>query len=111
MPSAVTVDPHTGEIYVANYNDGSVTRLGSDAPVTIAVGKHPQAIAVDPEKKLVYVANTQESTVSVIDVEAHRVVRTVDAGEHPYAIAIDRRTHVAYVANLSGNPFTQIGKE
>ena len=111
MPSAVAANPLTGEVYVANYNDGSVTILNGDAPTAIVVGKHPQAIAIDATKKLVYVANTQDGTVSVIDAQTHHVLRTVSAGQHPYAIAVNAKTHTVYVANLSGTPFTALGND
>jgi YVTN family beta-propeller protein len=112
MPCAAAVDEDRGEVYVANYVDGSVTVIDADRGIvrgTIVVGRHPEAIAVDVAKGLVYVANTLDGSVSVIDARTRRVVKTVAAGEHPYAIAVDTRTHRVYVANLgAGVSYTML---
>lgn len=70
MPSALAANTETGEIYVANYEDGSVTVIDgrtNAVTATVKIDGHPQALAVDADESLLYVANTQQNSVSVID--------------------------------------------
>jgi YVTN family beta-propeller protein len=108
IPSAVAVNEKTGQVYVTNYDDGTVSVIdGREGRVvaTVAVGQHPSAVAVDVARDLVIVANTKDSTLSLIDGKTRKVRKTVKAGEHPYAIAIDDKTQKMYVANVNvANP-------
>ena len=109
MPDALVEDRSTGEVCVANYQDGSVSIIDERSATVLTTVKtpgHPQALAVDVEKGLLYAANTRESTVSIIDLHELRVMKTINAGSHPYAIAVDTGTHKVYAANMGGTPFT-----
>jgi YVTN family beta-propeller protein len=69
-PTAVSVNPSTNTVYVANYNDSTVSVIdgktntvtdviyGSRLPNTgLQVGNYPFAISVNPLTNIAYVAN------------------------------------------------------
>jgi YVTN family beta-propeller protein len=75
-------------IWVANTVDGSVTRIdpGSDAVVTIPVGRSPTAVAVGEDA--VWVVNSGDGSLSRIDPERNEIERTIDLGNAPSAIVL-----------------------
>ncbi len=120
-PQALTVDPTTGTLYVANTVDNTVSVIdasscdGSDPsgcrhePPVATVGADPSALAVDTANSSVYVANEAAGTVSVVDAATCNVIRhtgckrpvaTVRVGNAPSGVAIDQATGTAYVTNL-----------
>lgn len=111
MPCAIAMHPRTGQIYVANYVDGTVTFLDKNATsATLKVVPHPQALGLDAERDLLYVASPQANAVSVIDIKTRHLVQTLTVPEHPYAIAVNPVTHTAYTANQGDTPFTPIAQ-
>lgn len=108
IPSAVAVDGKRDRIYVANYEDDSLTILEEPTGKvvgTIKVGHRPQAVAVDTATNRIYVANTHSGTVSVIDGNRIQPLATVKAGKAPYAIAVPAHARRVYVANLGSPSF------
>jgi YVTN family beta-propeller protein len=107
-PAGVAVDPVTGNVYVANEGDSTVSVI-SDATntvtSTVSVGSGPDAVAVDSTTGLVYVANG-DGTVSVISEASESVVQTISVGGYPDGIAVDPTTNEIYVAEY-GN--AQVG--
>jgi YVTN family beta-propeller protein len=88
---------------------GTVTRIdlrNLAATATIAVGLHPTALVWDEPRRRLYVANTNQESVSVIDTESNRVVRTMDVqpfprkvtGIAPTALAVSADGSTLYVA-------------
>ncbi|HTD78535.1 MAG TPA: YncE family protein, partial [Chloroflexota bacterium] len=66
-PSALAVDPHTGEAFVANAGSNSVSIIDTHKrrlTGTVPVGQYPNAIAVAGGRVLV--TNEQDNTVSVL---------------------------------------------
>ena len=60
-PVSIAINPKTHMVYVANYNDNSISVIngtGSKKKVidTIQVGLHPSDIAINPAKNLLYVS-------------------------------------------------------
>ncbi|MCA8948200.1 MAG: bifunctional YncE family protein/alkaline phosphatase family protein [Planctomycetes bacterium] len=103
------VDPVTN---VAN--SGTVTLLEAERLEPLAeleVGLHPNDLAVDGERGLLYVANANSDTVSVIDLGARTVARTLavrpDArlpfGSSPNALALSPDGARLWVANGTNN--------
>ena len=67
--NAVAVSPRTGDIYVANSSDRTVSVInGRTGTVTstISVGFDPVGVAVSPRTGKTYVTNYEDGTVSVI---------------------------------------------
>jgi len=64
------VDPFAHRVYVANYDDNtvSVINASSDKEITrIPVGTDPTAVDVDPSTNTIYVADSVDNGVSIID--------------------------------------------
>ena len=88
-PSAVAVGE--GSVWVANFEDDTVTRIAvtgrgqTVAPKAIPVGDGPVDVAVG--EGAVWVANGLDRTVSRIDPETGEVVSTIAIGSEPQRIA------------------------
>ncbi|RZU40700.1 YncE family protein [Edaphobacter modestus] len=107
MPCAIAINKTTGQVYVANYADGTVTILEKEErPTTVAVSPHPQAVALDEAAGLLYVASPQQNTVTVVDTQTRNVRQTYRNLDHPYAVVLMGETHAAYTVNLGNAPFT-----
>jgi YVTN family beta-propeller protein len=108
MPCAVAVDAESGEVYVANYGDGTVTVLDSRHALiaTITVGGHPQAVAIDGGR--VYVAKTRENSVSILDIRSHNVAKEMKVPGHPYALAVNAKTHKVYAATMGVAAYAEL---
>jgi peptide/nickel transport system substrate-binding protein len=86
-PSAIAVG--RGAVWVANTQDGTVSRLDPDSASvieTIPVGSRPTGVATGGGG--VWVANSLSGTVSRIDPETNEVVATADVGQAPQGIAV-----------------------
>ncbi|HET6274057.1 MAG TPA: bifunctional YncE family protein/alkaline phosphatase family protein [Bacteroidota bacterium] len=78
---------------------------------TIRVGDHPCDMLESPDGKRLFVANANENTVSVIDLERHKVMETLStalfpkapAGSTPNALALSPDGATLYVANADNN--------
>lgn len=96
-------------VYVACYNDDSVTVIDDDNQTTIInVGDGPTGLAVTPDGGEVYVANTNDDTVSIIDTLTNTVIDTVTAGSAPWGIAVGAEGKFAYVTNSDADTVTVI---
>ena len=118
-PIGVAVNPNTNNVYVTNFNDGTVTVIDGDptsptfntvigAPIT--VGDNPTGVAVDPNTNDVYVANNGGGTVSVIDGLTNTVdpVSPITVGSFPLGVTVNPNTDNVYVANNGGDTVTVI---
>jgi YVTN family beta-propeller protein len=66
-PAKMAVDPFTGNVYVANYEDDTVTVInGTEQLGVIKVGWYPYGIGVNPTNGWVYVSNINDGTISVL---------------------------------------------
>lgn len=102
MPCAIAVSASTGEIYVANYADATVTVISpSGSASALHVAPHPQALTLDDAAGLLYIASPQNNAVTVIDTKHHRMPHIVNDLDHPLAVAVDPATHAAYAASPS----------
>jgi YVTN family beta-propeller protein len=107
MPCAIAVNSKTGDIYVANYADGTVTILSKKRKSSsVRVSAQPQALALDEAAGLLYVASPQQNTVTVIDTRTAQTLRTFRDVDHPYAVTFSPVTHQAYAINEGESPFT-----
>ena len=99
-PRAVAVDTVTNKIYVANYQNNTVTVIdgATDDSATVAVGQNPCAVAVNPVTDKIYVANEIGNTLTVID-GATNDTASVNTGSFPAAVAVNPVTNRIYVAN------------
>lgn len=65
---------------------------------TVKVGNGPQGLAFSRDGRRVYVANSNERSVSVIDDEDHRVVRTIGTPNQPQYLAASPTRDLLYVS-------------
>jgi YVTN family beta-propeller protein len=101
-PSAMAVNPATGQVYVANFSSNNVSVIdGASNTVitTVPVGTQPEAVAVNAVNGQVYVANFSSNNVSVIDGASNTVTATVPVGNDPKAVAVNPVTGQVYVTN------------
>ena len=71
-PIALEFNPENENMYVADYNSGSVSVIDSSNNTigeTIPVGQGPIALEFNPENENMYVANEKSGSVSVIETE------------------------------------------
>src|SRR6185503_4031101 len=59
----------------------------------------------------VYVANRGSNSVSVIDVFAFKVIKTIPVGQQPSALAVNPKKNEIYVANAESNNISVIDAE
>jgi YVTN family beta-propeller protein len=96
IPSGVAVDPTTGNVYVTNEGDDTVSAIDEatdTVTATIAVGGEPIAVAVDPTTHTAYVTNETANTVSVISADGDP---QPGSGAHFRAPAIRSANHAAF---------------
>ena len=111
QPIAIAVDPFTDTVYVANFDDNSVSaisRLNNTEIGRIAVGDRPNAISVDPFTSKIYVANYGDNSVSVINGLNNTEISRIKVGDRPSAIGFDQNTSKLYVANFNDNSVSVI---
>jgi YVTN family beta-propeller protein len=111
MPCATALDAVRRLLYVANYEDDTVTVIDlaqGAAIATVPVGPHPQAIAADPQANLIYAANMHGDSISVIDGAQKKVVATLKAGRHPYALTVDTQNGTVYAADFDADAVTAV---
>ncbi len=69
-PQKAIVDPLTGNVYVANQYDDTVSVIyGTETIATIDVGWTPYGMGVNPDNGLVYVLNTQGNSITILGIE------------------------------------------
>jgi YVTN family beta-propeller protein len=101
-PDAIAVDQVTGNVFVANGLDNTVSVIdGSSNEVVkvVGVGSFPDGIAEDPSSGEVFVANGFDNTVSVIDEATDAVSANITVGDSPLGLAADQGTGMLYVTD------------
>jgi YVTN family beta-propeller protein len=89
-PTGVAITPEPF-VYVANFNDGSVSVIdtATDTVVaTVPVGSAPIGVAITPDGVFAYVTSYTPGSVSVINTGSNTVVDTVPAGTGTWGVAI-----------------------
>jgi YVTN family beta-propeller protein len=102
-PFAVSVNPSTNTVYVANSDDGTVSVINgktNNVIDTITVGQNPRDVSVNPSTNTVYVANSDDGTVSVINGKTNTVTANITVGQYPRAVSVNPSTNTVYVADL-----------
>ena len=80
-----------------------INRSTYEIDAVYPVGSVPKVVEATPDNKYVLVANWCSYTVSVISVDAQKVVKTIKIGRYPRGIAISNDSKQAYVAEMGGN--------
>ncbi len=87
-PYGLCIDSVTNRIYVANYDDNTVTVINgaTDSTTSVNVGAQPFAIAVNPATNTIYAADQGDNNVSVIKGTTNGV-SFVNVGGEAWSIA------------------------
>ena len=106
-PVSIAVDSVSGQAYLANARDGTVSIIDGTSDkvlATLAVGAHPYSIAVNPRAGLVYVSHTFNDRTTVLDAATRGVTRLVTGAAD--LIAIDGAANTAYLLGYEGGTLT-----
>src|SRR4029077_3429882 len=97
----------TNKIYVANFNNGTVTVIDGTTNLssTVPVGANPYSLAINPVTNKIYVTNS--GGITIMD-GATNSTTLVSAGSGPRAVAVNSVTNKIYAANFSSNDVTVI---
>ncbi|MGO8960934.1 MAG: YncE family protein [Streptosporangiaceae bacterium] len=113
-PSAIAVDPATRTVYVANFNDNTVSVVNGatcnaqntsgcgQTPPTTPAGSAPVAIAMDQAVGTVYVANIDDNTLSMINKAACNAKVTSGCGKTPPVVHVGAEPDGVAVDNITG---------
>ena len=110
IPVGITYDPSTGNTYVANSADHTISVIdGNTNQVTdtIVLDKTspnfsyagPIGIVFDPHKHVVYAVNAPYGMVSVVNVKTHKVTDIINLGGDLTWTAIDVKGKQVFVVN------------
>ena len=73
----------------------------ADAVAEIEIGKHPAHVIIDSQGKFIYTTNSKDDTISVVDAEQKRVVKTISTGKFPHGFRMSPDGRELYVANVN----------
>jgi len=112
-PFAISVNPSTNTIFVANRADDTVSVINGTSNSRIGdyipVGSTPSAIAVNPNTNTIYVANRDNDTVSIINGRNNtKIGDDIPVGYLPRSIAVNSVTNMIYVANQASDTVSVI---
>ena len=104
-PQAISVNPITNKIYVANTVSGNVTVIdgATNDTTTVDVGSDPYSVVVNTNTNKIYVTNAGDNSVTVIDGATDLVDTTIDVGEAPIIACVNPTTNMIYTANGGGS--------
>jgi len=107
-PLAISINPQTNRVYVANSGNGTVSIIDGATDKVIAtvdVGMLPTVIAVNSTNNKVYIARTFSNSMSIID-GASNTVATLEPGIQADAIAVNPVTNRLYMLNYESKNVT-----
>ncbi len=101
-PDAITVDPATHLLYVANLGTAQVGVFNPDGTKvkTLSVLRGPSALAIDEASRKAYVAATLSDSLSVLDLNSQTIAAPIPLGSLPTGLAWDGFARRLYSANF-----------
>ena len=109
-PSGIAYDSVKGELFVANYNSGSVSVI-SDSTNTVVANvsvRSPLGVTYDSAKGEVWVVNEFGSAVSVISDSTDTATASVPVGSEPFGITYDSGKGEIFVSDYGTNSVSVI---
>lgn len=111
-PQGIDYDESTGQIYVANNGDGTVSVIDANTDIvteTTTVGGKPWTVKVDSVNGFAYVSNFTLDVVHVIDTATNTEVDTINVGNGPAGMEIDQEAGTLWVTNFIDSSVTVVG--
>jgi hypothetical protein len=103
LPNQIAVDPSNGDLYIPNFNYGSIERYSDSGTHlnSIYTGFSPTAVAVNPSNHDIYTGSNYVNDPTIHEyTPAGSYVRQFEALVHPRAIAVDEGGRV-YESSVS----------
>ena len=108
------LSPRQGVLYISGWGGGEILEYDTHADsITghIAVGRNPNDLCLTKDGRFLFVANAVDNSVSVIDVDHHKAIETLNAALYPDAlqgsttnsVALSADDKTLYVANADNN--------
>ncbi len=116
-PAGLAYDTGKSEIFVANYNDGTISIISDTSNNVVgqlATGPSqnalstPDDVAYDSVKGEIFVTNTNLNNVSVISDSTNTIVANITVGEQPVGIAYDSGKGEMFVVNAASGTVSVI---
>lgn len=80
----------------------------AEKPLLVATGPRPQAVVVDPEQRRAYVSSLAKDVVEVIDLEARKVVRTIDVHINPRTLTLSGGGQTLWVSHMGSEDLWRV---
>lgn len=115
-PTAIAVNPATGNAYTANSGGNSVSAINEYRDTfgnlqfgvtSISTGAVPYAIAIDPTTNKIFAPDKSSNNVAIIDGTSNSA-SLVTTGTRPLAVGVDPISGKAFVANNGSSNVTVI---
>ena len=110
QPLAIAIDPHSGNLFVANSGSGTISIFTADhSPILpISVSSDPLKTALTgmvivPDTRSLFVVLAAENSVVVVDLKTYGIKTTTTVGEHPYSILYNSHNGFVYVGNRAAH--------
>src|SRR5262249_18766896 len=101
-PLHVAVKPDGGEVFVSNFDSGSVSEIitsTDEVSSTHLLGSGPVRSMVSADNSLLYVSNFRSDSVAVYSIDNGKLVDVVQVGRNPDALAFTPDQHYLLVVN------------
>ena len=110
MGVAAYYDEETGtiEVYVANYQDGTVSKITDGSVSTIVgIGNNPLGVAITPDGRFLYVADYNsgfDGSIYVVRTGDNSIISTISVGLGPWGVAVGSQGTIVHVTSSETFP-------
>ena len=101
-PLSLAIKPDGGEIFVVNYDGGSVSEIDTstnEVGAAYLVGTHPVRGLVSADNSTLYVSNFDADSLGVFSIDDAQLVGTARTGSGPDAMAFSKAGHLLFVVD------------
>jgi DNA-binding beta-propeller fold protein YncE len=74
----------------------------------VEVGTHPTHLSLAADRKLMFIMAEDDNTISILDTESDRVIKTLGGFNTPHFAHFDAAGRYAYVANIGAHHITRV---
>jgi YVTN family beta-propeller protein len=101
-PVSLALKPDGGEIYVANYDGGSISEIDTatnEVGGAYFVGTHPVRALIAPDNSTLYVSDFDADSLGVFSIDDGQLVGTSHTGDGPDALAFSRAGNLLFAVD------------